>query len=140
VGDQSFDVGTGGRGITRTPEDWRLPVDRHPVCGRCWARYLCGGGCKQENFVASGDVAVLNEESCRYQLLLAEEVLRMMARSQPGYRARDRRRLDDMFVSCGRPVVSNGRAEPAAGSEQQFVHFQPLGRPASAEHEAVQAP
>ena len=126
VGDQSIDVGTGSTGITATPEDWRLPVDNHPVCGRCWARYLCGGGCKQENFVASGDVNVLNDESCRYQLLLAEEVLRMLGRTEGSYLTQPRRTLDDMFVSCGRPVTANGRAEPAPPQTRTLLHFRPL--------------
>lgn len=126
VGEPQFDVGTGSEGLTRTPDDWRLPVNRHPVCGQCWARYLCGGGCKQENYVASGDINVLNDESCRYQLLLAEEVLRMMGRSGAAYRRQDRSRFDELFVSCGRPVATNGRAEPDAAILDDFTHFRPL--------------
>jgi radical SAM protein with 4Fe4S-binding SPASM domain len=126
VGEPDFDVGRGAEGLTRTPEDWRLPVDRHPVCGQCWARYLCGGGCKQENYVASGDINVLNDESCRYQLLLAEEVLRMLGRSAAAYRDRGRGRFDDLFVSCGRPVVANGRAEPDTAASSGLTHFRPL--------------
>lgn len=126
VGEPSFDVGTGGEGLTRLPEDWRASVDGHPVCGQCWARYLCGGGCKQENFVASGDISVLNEESCRYQLLLAEEVIAMMARSSGDYRARGRDAFADLFVSCGRPVMANGRPEPELESEAEAVHFRLL--------------
>lgn len=128
VGDQSFDVGTGPAGITRTPDEWRLPVDAHPVCGGCWARYVCGGGCRQENFVATGSIHELNTESCRYQLLLAEEVLRMMGRSSEAYRRRDRSQLDDLFVSCGRPVMASGRRRfgEAGGS---WSHFVPVGDP-----------
>lgn len=109
VGDESFDVGTGAEGITREHPEWRRTVDEHPVCGACWARYLCGGGCRQENHVASGDVNDLNDESCQYQLMLAEEVIKMLARSEAAYRGRSRTRYDDLFVSCGRPVVPNGR-------------------------------
>ncbi|MFI8420765.1 radical SAM protein [Streptomyces sp. NPDC085479] len=114
VGDEGFDVGTGERGITRAHPEWRRTVDQHPVCGGCWARYLCGGGCRQENHVATGDIGGLNEESCQYQLMLAEEVVRMLARSTPAYRSRSRTRYDDLFVSCGRPVLPSGR--PAAGT------------------------
>jgi uncharacterized protein len=126
VGDELFDVGTGEEGITRPPEDWRLPVDKHPVCGQCWARYMCGGGCKQENYVASGDVNVLNDESCRYQLLLAEEVLRMMATSSSDYLNLNRSKFDDLFVSCGRPVADSGRTEPEPAVFEQFTRFRPL--------------
>ncbi|GIF04001.1 radical SAM/SPASM domain-containing protein [Actinoplanes siamensis] len=122
VGEESFDVGTGQSGLTRPHPEWRRTVDEHPVCGQCWARYLCGGGCRQENYVASGDLNVLNEESCRYQLLLAEEVVRLVARAGEPYLARDRNVFDDLFVSCGRPVTPNGRtdARPAADAVQPF--------------------
>lgn len=59
--------------------------------------------------MASGDVNVLNTESCQYQLMLAEEVVKMLARSAADYRERSRARYDDLFVSCGRPVVPNDR-------------------------------
>jgi len=114
VGDASFDVGSGETGIQRDHSEWRRSVDDHPVCGGCWARYLCGGGCRQENFVASGDINVLNDESCRYQLLLAEEVVRLVAGADKWYRTQDREIFDDLFVSCGRPVVPNSRNEPPA--------------------------
>ena len=124
VGDQSFDVGTGADGITRHHPEWRRTVDEHPVCGWCWARYLCGGGCRQENHVASGDVNDLNNESCQYQLVLAEEVIKMLARSGAGYRDRPRTRFDDLFVSCGRPVVPNDR--PAVDLTTDYEPFQVL--------------
>ncbi|MCP2257430.1 radical SAM additional 4Fe4S-binding SPASM domain-containing protein [Streptoalloteichus tenebrarius] len=126
VGEPDFDVGTGETGLTRSVADWRRSVDSHPVCGRCWARYLCGGGCKQENHVATGDIGVLNDESCRYQLLLAEEVLRMVGRSSPDYRDRDRRRFDDLFVSCGRPVVPNHRVGTERVHLAGLHHFRPV--------------
>jgi uncharacterized protein len=124
VGDPSFDVGSGAEGLTRIPEEWRLPVDNHPVCGQCWARYACGGGCKQENFAATGNINVLNTQSCQYQLLLTEEVLRMMGRSSGEYLASDRGRFEDLFVSCGRPVMHNNRAEPTVAEE--FQHIVPV--------------
>jgi radical SAM protein with 4Fe4S-binding SPASM domain len=126
VGDQSFDVGTGAEGLTRTPEDWRATVDNHPVCGGCWARYVCGGGCKQENFVDTGDIGTLNTDSCHYQLLLAEEVLRLIGRSTQQYLARDRARFADLFVSCGRPTLPNAR--PVLALDDRVTHlFEPIG-------------
>lgn len=126
VGEPSFDVGTGPEGLTRPPDDWRRSVEDHPVCGHCWARYVCGGGCKQENYVATGNISLLNDESCRYQLLLTEEALRMMAKAGPAYRGRDRRRFDDLFVSCGRPVVRNGRTESTMAASTNARFFRPL--------------
>jgi uncharacterized protein len=122
VGEPSFDVGTGPEGLTREPVEWRTSVEDHPVCGKCWARFLCGGGCKQENFAATGSVHGLNQESCQYQLLLSEEVLRLLGRAAPDYLARDRSRFEDLFVSCGRPVVANDRRPVGAA----LKHFSPI--------------
>lgn len=129
VGDESFDVGTGQEGITRDHPEWRATVDDHPVCGQCWARYLCGGGCRQENFIATEDVNRLNTESCRYQLLLAEEVLKLVGRVSADYLSRQRRPLADLFVSCGRPTMPNARPD---GDVSELVHFRPLTAPATA--------
>lgn len=122
VGDESFDVGTGAEGLTREHPEWRRTVDEHPVCGACWARYLCGGGCRQENHVASGDLNDLNTESCQYQLMLAEEVIKMLARSGAAYRERSRTRYDDLFVSCGRPVVPNERPDLESAADYRPFH------------------
>ncbi len=122
VGDQSFDVGTGTEGLTRRHDEWRRTVDEHAVCGSCWARYLCGGGCRQENHVATGDVNTLNSESCQYQLLLSEEIVKLVARSFAQLQRREHGKLDDLFVSCGRPVVLNQRtASHASPSYEPFT-------------------
>jgi uncharacterized protein len=131
AGDEPFDVGEARTGVTREHPEWRTSVDEHPVCSGCWARYLCGGGCKQENHLATGDLNVLNADSCAYQLMLAEEVLRTLVRAPETYRA-GRRELDDLFVSCGRPVVANGRAADPDGSRlKSFRSFVPVLSPAA---------
>jgi radical SAM protein with 4Fe4S-binding SPASM domain len=128
VGDERFDVGTGAEGIVKPLDEWRTSVDDHPVCSGCWARYVCGGGCKQENHLSTGDVNRLNPESCAYQLLLAEEVLKAVALAPADYRARPRQ-LDDVFVSCGRPVSANGRVpDPPAGAMEALRFFRPVVR------------
>ncbi|HRC85195.1 MAG TPA: hypothetical protein PK413_06270, partial [Thermoanaerobaculia bacterium] len=106
-------------------------VDRHPVCSQCWARYACGGGCRQENFLSSGDIRVLNPDTCGYQQGLLEAVLRLLGRTGGDYRSHDRSQLEDLFVSCGRPVVPNGRVldDPLP---QGLRHFRPLSARGSA--------
>jgi uncharacterized protein len=125
VGETDFQVGSGPEGITASLEEWRLPVDNHPVCGECWIRYLCGGGCKQENYVATGRLNGPNPEMCRYQISLVENVVAMAASQGEAYRAASRGQLDDMFVSCGRPVVANLRA-PHSEAPPGLRHFAPL--------------
>lgn len=116
VGDVRFQAGTAARGLEREPSEWRLPVDANPVCSRCWARYVCGGGCRQENLLATGDLATPNPRLCEYQTELLEAVIRVIARDDPRYAARDRDALDDLFVSCGRPVIANGRTAAAGNA------------------------
>jgi radical SAM protein with 4Fe4S-binding SPASM domain len=125
VGEVEHQVGSGPEGLTGDVREWTLPVDEHPVCSQCWARYACGGNCRQENFVATGKLRVLNEETCNYQLRLLEGVLRVLARTPAPFHERDRRRLDDLFVSCGRPVVPNGRRPPQE-SLDHLRWFRPL--------------
>ncbi|HWN43545.1 MAG TPA: radical SAM protein [Thermoanaerobaculia bacterium] len=125
VGEVEYQIGTGPEGVTRDTSEWTLPVDQHPVCSNCWARYVCGGNCRQENFVATGKLRALNEETCNYQLSLLAGVLRLIGRTDPSFRSRDRHRLDDLFVSCGRPVVPNSRREREAALDG-LRFFRPL--------------
>lgn len=107
VGDTRFQVGAGPEGLTGDTSEWTLPVDTHPVCSTCWARYVCGGNCRQENYLATGTLRGLNDETCRYQQYLLEQVIRLITQSPT--RHYPLRSLDDMFVSCGRPVTDNCR-------------------------------
>lgn len=126
VGDTAFQVGGSREGLSGQRLDaWRLPIDDHPVCSTCWVRYVCGGGCKQENFQATGDLNAPSREGCDYQMRLVENVVAMLAGQDAGYRARSRAPLDDLFVSCGRPMVVNLRADGAA-PPRALAHFRPL--------------
>ncbi|HEX3761372.1 MAG TPA: radical SAM protein [Kofleriaceae bacterium] len=120
VGDTRFQVGTAARGLVDEPVAWRLPVDANPVCSRCWARYVCGGGCKQENLVATGDLTAPNPELCAYQTRMLESVIQVIARGDEGYAERSRDALDDLFVSCGRPVADAGRRHAGAVNNATF--------------------
>lgn len=126
VGDTSFQSGTGSRGISTNLDEWRgRLVDTHPTCSTCWIRYLCGGGCKQENFVSTGSLNEPNPEMCKYQIQLVEAVIKNMGREQKAYLARNRAPLDDLFVSCGRPVIYNLR-KPDNNMPDDLKHFSAL--------------
>jgi uncharacterized protein len=124
VGDTQFQVGSGATGLNGDTRDWTLPVDAHPICSNCWARYVCGGNCRQENFLASGTLRGLNEETCRYQQQLLEKVIFHLGKAPAQY-LRSTRDLEDMFVSCGRPVMNNMR-QGAESKATNLRYFQLL--------------
>ncbi len=126
VGNLNFQVGDGKCGLSGSGlEVWRSPVDDHPACSQCWVRYICAGGCKQENLVANGRLDVPNREGCDYQRNLVSGVVTAMAEGDDTYRRQPRRILDDLFVSCGRPVVLNHRCEDES-ILGRTRHFLPL--------------
>jgi len=125
VGETEFRVGEGPDGLKANLDDWRLSVDDHPTCSKCWIRYLCGGGCKQENFIATGSLNEPNPEMCKSQIELVENVIQVMAQQDTVYRGRNRAPLDDLFVSCGRPMIMNLR-QPDQPAPKNLQYFQIL--------------
>jgi len=128
VGDAAMAVGESADGLTKDSglAPWRLPVDQNPVCSQCWIRYVCAGGCRQENLQATGNLNKPSPEGCRYQIQLVENVVAMLAQQDAAYRGRRRDRLDDMFVSCGRPLILNLRDNSIATPLVHAHHFRAL--------------
>jgi len=122
VGDTDAQLGVSGSPVAQDArlEPWRLPIDRNPTCSQCWIRYICAGGCRQENQQATGDINTPSAEGCHYQIRLVEKVVGMMAAQSRAYREQDRIELDDMFVSCGRPMTVNLRRDPDL---PELAHF-----------------
>jgi len=56
----------------------RTVVDNLPECKRCWARYVCGGGCFYESKAARGDIRLPDHAHCA-------EVKALMAIAIPLY-------------------------------------------------------
>ncbi|HVY71686.1 MAG TPA: SPASM domain-containing protein, partial [Verrucomicrobiae bacterium] len=51
--------------LLRRNEYLKSPItDPASACSKCWARNLCGGGCKVDHFGASGSMFEPNETSC----------------------------------------------------------------------------
>ena len=126
VGKQEFQIEPEHGELNRDNREWTLPVDSHAVCSQCWARYVCGGNCLQENFVATGNLRKLNSETCLYQRQLLEGMIRILGRAEPFYKVAPRQRLSDLFVSCGRPVIPNERIEEKGHMRNNLHHFRLL--------------
>ncbi len=126
VGDTQFQVGSGATGLTGDTSEWTLPVDSHPVCSGCWARYVCGGNCRQENVLATGTLRGLNPDTCTYQQGLLEGVIRYLGTTYP-HVPTPSKQLDDMFVSCGRPVAASDR-DGDENAAAHLKHFRLIGQ------------
>ncbi|MDI9497457.1 MAG: thioether cross-link-forming SCIFF peptide maturase [Bacillota bacterium] len=85
VGDEDFRLGT----VFERPEKLErqirekfrtLLLTSRPDCRRCWARYLCAGGCAANNYHASGALDGRYEIGCRLQLKRLECALWLEAK------------------------------------------------------------
>lgn len=125
VGETQFQVGKGDTGIDQNLNAWRVSVDENPTCSQCWIRYICGGGCKQENYVATGDINEPNPEMCDAQINMVTQVLKAAATRETTYQEQNRAPLDNLFVSCGRPIILNMRPETEP-QKFDFSYFHPF--------------
>ena len=67
VGNGAFSVGHVNEGIDREKQKaWikSTHVEEFEACGACWARYLCGGGCRLNSFLESGRVESPSPAAC----------------------------------------------------------------------------
>lgn len=128
VGEAKFQVGSfGGAPEEAGVAPWRLGINETPVCQDCSIRYICGGGCKQENFVGTGSINLPDLEKCRFQFRLVHCAVQAIADSDPAFLARRRDVLNDLFVSCGRPTLASGRRHDLPPPDA-LKHFTPLER------------
>lgn len=126
VGEEGFQAGVFGADLNEAAvAPWRRSVNDLPVCRDCAIRYICGGGCKQENFVATGEINLPDPEKCRFQFRLVHCAVQALAESRPAFRARRRDALRDLFVSCGRPTLASGRG-PTPPALDRLIHLTPL--------------
>ena len=100
-------------------EQWAKKVDADLICSKCFARYICGGGCKQEHIAYSGDFEKKNEDACAFRIFFLEEIISNIEELSLNFKNRYVS-LDDMFVYCGRPVVETGRCRMP---ESDFYHI-----------------
>ncbi len=100
---------------------WRVSVLDRAACSTCPIRYLCGGGCRQENLLASGDLNGLSPRVCAFSHLLFDAAVLVAMRLTPQMMPILRKSFaqsESLFVLCGQPLVSNERPN--------FARFSPL--------------
>lgn len=103
---------------------WRNNVLSSAQCSKCWARYLCGGGCKQENFNSTGDVAAPSSAYCLIQKTIIKNMLAFLLSAAPEYVRMERGHLDRLFVSCGKPMIKRNENVASQYTDSVFHHFQ----------------
>ena len=121
VGDASWNLGRFDFGVDELERlrPWRVPVLDRPACAACALRYLCGGGCKQEALLATGDLLGHAPRVCAFAHLLFEGALNVAARLtsdvvgklRPSFRESER-----LFVLCGQPLAPNRRPPAEAAT------------------------
>lgn len=78
AGDTGFRLGNVWSGVTRSDVADRfreLGVLEKPQCRRCWARYLCSGGCHAAAYKASGRIDGADEVACGITRIRLEAAL-----------------------------------------------------------------
>ncbi len=70
VGRREFMMGNADEGVTR-PDLARLfretTIHQKPLCGDCWARFYCGGGCHANAHLSNGDLRLPYAIGCAVQ-------------------------------------------------------------------------
>lgn len=114
IGDPKFAVEGGLAGVASVPDLWRAGVDSREKCSRCAIRYFCGGGCKQEALVATGDPLGVSPKSCEFSNLLFEAAAIAASRLNGAALRKVRTscaELSEMFVLCGQNAARTCREE-----------------------------
>ncbi|HEY9072120.1 MAG TPA: radical SAM protein [Candidatus Ozemobacteraceae bacterium] len=91
---------------------WRTAVDARPECRACALRYLCGGGCKHQTFIATGNLLGRDPNVCAFTGLLFEAMLHAVDRFGSGLAERLHTsfgELADLFVLCGQRTLPSPR-------------------------------
>jgi len=105
-----FDFGPAERERLRP---WQVPVTDRPACTACALRYMCGGGCKQEALLATGDLLGHAPRVCAFAHLLFEGALHVAAHLTPEVTRKLQVSFGEserLFVLCGQPLAANGRS------------------------------
>ncbi len=86
VGEKDFLMGNvvSGHYKTEIPEKivTELDVDSREPCRKCWARYICGGGCHAINYVFNKDISKAPELYCEHRKHTIECALAVYASAE----------------------------------------------------------
>lgn len=112
-GDASYIMNTKGISVLKNElrKEWFDKVSESNLCSKCFAKYICAGGCKQDHISATGNISEKNTNACEYRKFFIEQIISNIELLSRNYNERFVS-LDDMFVYCGRPVVKNNREYP----------------------------
>jgi uncharacterized protein len=65
------------------------PVNNISKCRSCWAKYLCGGGCRHDNYSATGDPFMPPDEFCTEMKGYAEEAILVACNKRDGHSSKE---------------------------------------------------
>lgn len=129
VGDPKMNLGAfdwSQDSLVQNLKSWQTPVDHREVCRDCQLKFLCGGGCKQQQFVATGSLLGNDPRVCAFSNLLFEAAISVATlpapESEPWIKALRASfgELTRLFVFCGQPTVKCHRSLPKGPRK---IHF-----------------
>lgn len=79
IGLKEFSIGNAHEGVDeKKREEYRKnTVDQREPCQKCWARYLCGGGCLYQSYMANDTIYKPDEAKCELIKHLITEAIRL---------------------------------------------------------------
>jgi uncharacterized protein len=117
VGISRFSMGNLSQGVSRSLSEEILAnaVESKDSCTRCWARYLCGGGCLYRSFIATGNPFTPDPVWCdltRHVLTLAMAVYCEM---------RQKRKPAELSDNSSLRKTSSGSSERIRPGRKEFT-------------------
>lgn len=100
VGDEEYN-----RDNVAIETSWKIVVDQIEECSNCEIRNICGGGCRQENIIETGDFNKPSRYVCQYQKTIVLNILKEMDILKK-YGSSDKlNELAHLFTYCGRQTL-----------------------------------
>ena len=79
IGVETFCIGDIYKGLRNDNPFEKLNVYSQENCERCWAKYVCGGGCYYRNFVESGNIGTGSTAYCQFYKKLVEMTIDLLS-------------------------------------------------------------
>lgn len=67
---------------------WENRYIAKEACSKCWARGICGGGCRANSVIHCGDIGIPYQADCAYRKIVIAETIHLLDRVGPEFWAK----------------------------------------------------